>query len=51
MGNNTTWRMSKANEPKNEPKIKNLCEDGNFHEHDEKSYEIMKQHQEHKDNK
>lgn len=41
--------MSKSNNK--EPKIKNLCEDGNFHEHDEKSYEIMKQHQEHKDNK
>ncbi len=30
-------------------KIVNLCEDGNFHEHDEKSYNKIMEHQ--KENK
>nr|DAJ29018.1 MAG TPA: hypothetical protein [Caudoviricetes sp.] len=32
-----------------QPKIVNLCEDGNFHEHDEKSYNKIMEHQ--KENK
>ena len=29
------------NQPKTETKIVNLCEDMNYHEHDEKSYQKM----------
>lgn len=46
MSNNTTQQMNQTKETNSkESKIKNLCEDGNFHEHDEKSYEKMIQHQ------
>ena len=44
----TSENQSESSQKDEKPKIVNLCEDMNFHEHDEKSYEKMKSVQDNK---